>query len=127
MATGSWSRFLEYAALDRALVLFARRAAGRWRTMTLGSTEVSLLKGWLVLIGLFEVPNLYNFLLKNADLDGFFSTLNNDRPEKRSWCLVLALLMLSRFQTAADIRNKTTSVCLCSDATQSLPQNARPL
>ena len=61
-------------------------------------TEVKLLRGWLVALTLFEIPNLSGYLLHNAPLNGFFSTMKNARPEKRVWCIVLTMLCFARLQ-----------------------------
>ena len=68
--------------------------------MAISTLELRLLKGWLILLTAIEVPNIYNYLVNNEPLDGFFSTLRNDRPEKRLWSMVLVFLMLSRLQAA---------------------------
>ena len=68
--------------------------------MTIGVLELTLLKAWLVILTLVEVPNINGYLFQNANLDGFFSTLRNERPEKRLWCMVLVFLMMSRIQAA---------------------------
>lgn len=70
--------------------------------MPLGETEQILLRGWLVAITIFEIPNFHNYLVKGGKLDGFWSTMLNAGPEKRCWCFGLALLCLSRMQAAAD-------------------------
>ena len=66
--------------------------------MAIGATEVKLLTVWLTIITLFELSEIYKYLFQDANLDGFFSTLANERPEKRLWCMVLAFLMMSRIQ-----------------------------
>ena len=68
--------------------------------MAISALGVSLLKGWLIILTAIEVPNIYSYLLNNAPLGGFFSTLKNERPEKRLWSMVLVFLMLSRLQAA---------------------------
>jgi len=66
--------------------------------MSLGSLELKILRGWLFILMLFEVPNLNDYLLKNSPNNGFFSTMRNRRPEKRAWSFVLMLLCLTRWQ-----------------------------
>ena len=66
----------------------------------ISATELKLLRGWLVAIALFEVPNLNDYLLRNKPLSGFFSTLKNARPEKRCYSMVLVLLSLARIHAA---------------------------
>ena len=68
----------------------------------LSSFELRSLRIWLVAITLFELPNFHEYLIKpNSRLNGFFSTLRSAPAEKRAWCIVLALLCLSRIQAAA--------------------------
>ena len=64
--------------------------------MAIGSLELQLLKGWLIILTIVEIPNINSHLLQDSRIDGFFSTLKNERPEKRLWSMVLAFLMLSR-------------------------------
>ena len=78
----------------------SRRSSSRAKRAMLVGTEKMALRGWLVAIALFEVPNIAA-LLKGAPLDGFFSTLKNAPAEKRAYSMILAFLMLSRFQAAA--------------------------
>ena len=66
--------------------------------MAIGSLELTLLKAWFLILTLVEIPNIVMYLFQDAKMDGSFSTLRNERPEKRLWCLVLAFLMLSRVQ-----------------------------
>ena len=66
--------------------------------MTIQDFEITALKGWLLLITAFEALEIFKFLFNNAPIGGFFSTLKNNRPEKRLWCMVLTFLMLSRLQ-----------------------------
>ena len=66
----------------------------------LGPNERTAMRGWLVFLSLFEVSPLYNYLIKDARMEGFFSTLKNARPEKRVWSMVLALLVLCRLLAA---------------------------
>ena len=73
--------------------------------MAISPLELRLLKGWLSVITLFEVPNIYGYLVTNAPLSGSFSTLRNARPEKRVWCIVLSLLMLARMQAIVYTRS----------------------
>ena len=78
--------------------------------MTLGPTEMKLLRGWLVFLGVFEFPNLYNLLVANKRLEGFWSTMRNERASKRCWSFGLALLVFARFQAAADPTSKSALV-----------------
>jgi hypothetical protein len=68
--------------------------------MVIGALELKLLKAWLLILTLFEVPEINRYLFQDANLDGFFSTLRNETPEKRVWCMVLVFLMMSRIQAA---------------------------
>ena len=68
--------------------------------MAIGSLELQLLKGWLIILTIVEIPNINSHLLQDSRIDGFFSTLKNERPEKRLWSMVLAFLMLSRLLAA---------------------------
>ena len=68
--------------------------------MAIGGLELTLLKAWLLIITLFEVLEINRFLFQDDNLDGFFSTLKNERPEKRLWCMILVFLMMSRIQAA---------------------------
>ena len=68
--------------------------------MVVGLLELSLLKAWLFILTLVEVSNINSYLFQDANLDGFFSTLRNERPEKRLWCMILVFLMMSRIQAA---------------------------
>jgi hypothetical protein len=62
--------------------------------------ELKLLKGWLTVLSVFEVPNLYGYLISNIPMNGFFSTMKNRRAEKRCWSMVLCLLCFARIQAA---------------------------
>lgn len=53
----------------------------------LSELEQTCLVYWLFAIAAFEVPNVYNYLIADAPLNGFFSTLTNASPERRLWCL----------------------------------------
>lgn len=53
----------------------------------LSELEQTYLVYWLFAIAAFEVPNVYNYLIADAPLNGFFSTLTNASPERRLWCL----------------------------------------
>ena len=66
--------------------------------MGVSDSELQYLRYWLGAIALFEVPEIVGYLLQNKPLAGFFSTLKNDRPEKRLWCMVLTFLVLARVQ-----------------------------
>ena len=68
--------------------------------MALGSFELQLLRAWLIILTIIEIPNINSHLFRDSKIDGFFSTLKNDRAEKRLWSMVLAFLMLSRLQAA---------------------------
>ena len=67
----------------------------------LSPTEETCLQYWLLAIALFELPNIYGYLVTGSSLDGFFSTLANKEPEKRLWSMVLTFLVLARVQAAA--------------------------
>ena len=62
--------------------------------------EMLALKVWLLFLTCFEMVEIYKYLMRNVPFDGFFSTLKNDRPEKRLWSMVLVFLMLARLQAA---------------------------
>ena len=62
--------------------------------------EMGALKVWLLFLTCFEMVEIYKYLMRNVPFDGFFSTLKNDRPEKRLWSMVLVFLMLARLQAA---------------------------
>ena len=66
--------------------------------MAIGSIELNLLKAWFLILTIVELPNINAHLFQDSRIDGFFSTLKNERPEKRLWCMILAFLMLSRIQ-----------------------------
>ena len=65
------------------------------------ANELLAVRVWLGAIALFEVPEIFGFLVKNNPLNSFNSTLKNDKPEKRLWCFGLALLVLCRVQAVA--------------------------
>ena len=62
--------------------------------------EIGALKAWLLFLTCFEMVEIYKYLVRNVPFDGFFSTLKNERPEKRLWSMVLVFLMLARLQAA---------------------------
>jgi hypothetical protein len=45
-------------------------------------------QGWMVAIALFEVPEIYNFLVKKQKFSGFSSNLNQGDPERKMICAV---------------------------------------
>ena len=66
--------------------------------MGIGSIELQLLKAWFFILTIVELPNINAHLFQDSRINGFFSTLQNGRAEKRLWSMVLAFLMLSRIQ-----------------------------
>ena len=59
-----------------------------------GVIELRAAKGWLIFLTLFEVPEIYKYLVQDAPFSGFFSTLTNKRPEKRLWYVCVLELVL---------------------------------
>lgn len=65
-------------------------------------TASQLLRGYLVVMAIVELPEIYNFLVVGASLSPtYFSTLADADPERRLWSFLLVLLVLSRLLAAA--------------------------
>ena len=67
----------------------------------------TLLRVWLLILALFEVPELHKYLIGGAPFDAFNSNLANADAERRLWGFVLFLLVLARLLGAhsPDVRS----------------------
>merc|ERR1711865_978736 len=69
--------------------------------------EMGLLRSWLLITALVELPQIWGYLIRDCSFKGsFFSTVKNERAEKRLWSTVLALLVLTRVQALMYTRSK---------------------
>ena len=73
-------------------------------------TEESALKSWLLILAGIEVINVYRYLIQNVPIDGFFSTLKNNRAEKRLWSMLLCFLAFTRVHTALNLDNSNVLI-----------------
>jgi len=73
-------------------------------------TKESALKSWLLILAAFELIEIYRYLIKNVPIDGFFSTLKNNRAEKRLWCMLLCCLALTRVHAAFNLDNSSVLI-----------------
>jgi len=68
-----------------------------------GATSSKLLRAYLVILAVFELPMLVGYtLLDNSLADGFSSNLTDALPERRLWAFMLALLVAARAAAAVD-------------------------
>merc|ERR1712176_236700 len=70
---------------------------------------VAILRAWLVFLAVFELPQIFRFLLLTAPMDGALSNLHSGDAERRLWALVLTVLVLARVAAAADLHNATVA------------------
>jgi len=67
------------------------------------SLTAKLLRAYLVVLALFEVPMMVQYVFLDKSLaDGFSSNLADAAAEKRTWTFMLALLVLARAAAAID-------------------------
>jgi hypothetical protein len=69
------------------------------------SAAVTVMRGWLVFLALFEVPPIYNALSTPPGAErqpaGFASNLQPFGAERRLWAFMLGLLVCSRVAAAS--------------------------
>jgi len=73
-------------------------------------TKESALQSWLLILAGFELIEIYRYLVQNVPIDGFFSTLKNNRAEKRLWCMLLSFLALTRVHAAFNLDNSNVLI-----------------
>ena len=81
-----------------------KRASRQTSTTKLpGATKSKLLRAYLVILAIFELPMLVGYMFfDNSLADGFSSNLTDAPPERRLWAFMLALLVVARAAAAVD-------------------------
>ena len=91
-----------------------KRASRQTSTTKLpGATKSKLLRAYLVILAIFELPMLIGYtFFDNSLADGFSSNLADAPPERRLWAFMLALLVAAR--VAAAIEPSPTQLAHCA-------------
>ena len=91
-----------------------KRASRQTSTTKLpGATNSKLLRAYLVILAIFELPMLIGYtFFDNSLADGFSSNLADAPPERRLWAFMLALLVAAR--VAAAIEPSPTQLAHCA-------------
>lgn len=81
-----------------------KRASRQTSTTKLpGATKSKLLRAYLVILAVFELPMMVGYtFFDNSLADGFSSNLTDAPPERRLWAFMLALLVAARAAAAVD-------------------------
>ena len=82
----------------------SKRASRQTSTTKLpGATKSKLLRAYLVILAVFELPMMVGYtFFDNSLADGFSSNLTDAPPERRLWAFMLALLVAARAAAAVD-------------------------
>ena len=91
-----------------------KRASRQTSTTKLpGATKSKLLRAYLVILAIFELPMMIGYtFFDNSLADGFSSNLADAPPERRLWAFMLALLVAAR--VAAAIEPSPTQLAHCA-------------
>ena len=91
-----------------------KRASRQTSAMKLpGATKSKLLRAYLLILAIFELPMLVGYtFFDNSLADGFSSNLTDAPPERRLWAFMLALLVAAR--AAAAVEPSPTQLAHCA-------------